>query len=212
MEELQTKALIESFAQDETMRAHLARAVAEKARALFADPVIIGVALAAGQRNTERFARFVPSHLSGGGTPKFVLREAGGEQEAADICPYRLDERGLTPTPDASHVTSGPIHISMEQIDRCQRLALEFRLPESIGLRWWHMRRPFGPDAFQLCELPRWEPGKFWLRWMEPDWAAKGSPEKSTFLCADPGRPESLSLQELARLASEAGTPAWRTE
>ena len=66
------------------------------------------------------------------------------------------------------------------------------------------MGRPFSTKKISLYEIPKWEPGKFWLRWMDDTWAVKGSPEKSTFVTAPTWMGGTLSQDEIRLMSQRA--------
>ena len=100
------------------------------------------------------------------------------------------------------------IKLSRREIDRAMKMALAFRLPESVGLRWWHMGKPFDVRSAYLKVIPgsTWLPHKYRVMWLSPEWAVKGSPSRSTFarVCDDTPA-ETLMQDEIsARIASWA--------
>lgn len=198
------------------VRADIARHVTARMQAFFADPVQVALALAAGAGNTPRFARVgltPPAPVEAGRSEGLmVFSHVGGLSVRKGICGYVYGPDGVTVTPDEGDVFAGPVAVPMDKIARVQRIAGEFRIPQSVGLRWWRMGAPFALKDINLHELDNWQPGKYWLRLTLPRWAVKGSPEKSTFiefLSDDAGMApdftESLPQDEFARLSVEAG-------
>lgn len=176
------------------------RFVAKRLENWFSDPVQVGLALAAGENNAGRLAHTIVQPTSPRGV--FAMSDVSLGTQRTDICHYELSEAVLTVTSKAAlegeeAFLKQPIEITTEQIARVQRLALEFRMPQSLGLRWWRTAWDLDLRKTSLYELPNWAPGKFWLRLMGDGWGLKGSPEKSTFAGPVVGQ-ESLLQEEIA--------------
>lgn len=118
---------------------------------------------------------------------------------------YKMSPLGLYLSSLKEDIPLKPINVSIIKIKRIQKLVKDFRMPESIGLRWWRMQDKLTIKRFNIYEIPKWAPGKFWLRLIADEWCVKGSPEKSTFMTVEDEFTESLSQDELEQMAKEAG-------
>ncbi len=102
----------------------------------------------------------------------------------------------------ASVGSNGPlIVVSRREIERAQKMALAFRLPESVALRWPQMRYSFSVDMHLMLVMPgkQWSPEKWRILWNGSErWAVKGSPNRSTFYDAYAKRTETLTQDEIA--------------
>lgn len=214
LQRLWAQAVEEWFIQNPSARAGIAQQVCGQVRDWFARPLRVGLALAAGWENAPRFVDFsyVDVKLDPRDTAAdpatgtlLMFEERPGSKPGIAICDYQITGEGVTVSASNDGVIPDPIHVPMAKIIEVQNRAAEFRIAESVGLRWWRMGAPFSAGFCSLYERPGWEPGKFWLRWTVKNWAVKGSPEKSTFFKFHSEWSESLSQDELAALSVSAG-------
>jgi len=121
--------------------------------------------------------------------------------EAANRRDARLDRNGLTFVGDAK-LEPVDLWVSRAEIRRASKMALAFRLPESVGLRWLKMARPFRVDLYHMRVMPvsDWAPHKWRVTWLgNGDWAVKGSPSRSSFAWGQGlDRTERLMQDEIA--------------
>lgn len=63
------------------------------------------------------------------------------------------------------------------EIARAQQMALAFRLPQSVGLRWTRTGRAFSITALTLRVMPGilWLPSKWRILWQCSDWAVRAA-------------------------------------
>lgn len=198
---------IEEIARHPEIHAKIARETTNTVREWFADQTKVGLALVAGWGNATRFVIEDETNCLDDKQGSMTLAEVRFpymNDPAKLSCNYEFKSDGLHAQIFEEGELTEKIHIPLEKIANVQKLAIEFRIPESVGLRWWQMPADFSTHIYGLYELPNWQPGKFWLRWTCGTWAVKGSPEKSTFVKLISDSFESFSQQEIAELAAQA--------
>lgn len=156
----------------------IARLVAGKCRQWLSDPMNMGFAIASGKLQYGKLVQLtsVEPFLACLVTPT----EGGATHNMGYV---RLDRDGLTFKGDQK-MEMVDLFVSRAEIRRATEMALAFRLPESVGLRWSKMRRPFKISITNIKVMPGsiWRPNKWRVLWMGGvDWAVKGSPNRSTF-------------------------------
>jgi hypothetical protein len=164
----------------------IVRSVAAACRAWLSDPLNMGMALASSKVGAGVFtsAGLQPVVLDDG-TRKLlaVLNGWGNDGPTQNVGNVVFDQSGLrfTGNPDMDPVD---VFVSAAEIRRATRMALAFRLPESVGLRWVRMGRPFSVIVYSFAVMPgsSWQPTKWRVMWIgDADWGVKGSPNRSTF-------------------------------
>jgi hypothetical protein len=96
--------------------------------------------------------------------------------------------------------------VTNAKVARAQKMASAFRLPETVGLHFGGIGRPFIIGDVELRVMPgfRWLLTKWRIAWAGKDWAVKSSPKLSTFFDALSGKQETLTQAGLSELIAEA--------
>ena len=206
-EEIRAEAL-RRMANDPGLRHALARDVAEQCRAWFQDAEKVAFALACGMVGFPTRSILGPlTAVDGSGETFSVFPMPAGFAEAKSGAALR-SAAGLRfqtnfPTEEGRVLAE----VTNAQIKQAQIMALAFRLPQSVGLRWAGMGRAFHIGNTMLKVMPGafWLPSKWRILWAGKVWAVKGSPRKTTFLDAETDRQETLTQIELVHRMAEAG-------
>jgi hypothetical protein len=195
------------IANDEDTQREIACKTFKQVTKLFKSPVVIGLALAAGQDGSMSSILTKPFRVEknpekGAKYPVSIFDYHVGKSE---LFMYSYGEEGLTLSPNTAVALANEVKISKQLILRTQNLMKQFKMQQSIALRWWRVGYNFAPKEFHCYERPNWSSGKFQLRWIGENWAVKGSPEKSTFVWANLEEKESMSLDAIQSKATEFG-------
>ncbi len=163
----------------------IVESVAGACRAWLSDPINMGLALASGRLDSGVFAAVDVSRvpLDDGSTKVCAALVGRSADVARNIGWFHVTEGGMTFEGDPA-LPPVDVFVSRAEIRRATRMALAFRLPESVGLRWARMERPFRVDVHVFRVMPQadWGPSKWRVLWSgNADWAVKGSPSRSTF-------------------------------
>jgi hypothetical protein len=186
---------------DPVARQHICHAVAECSRQWLSNPLKMGVALASGSLTD---GVLVPVGLDatreGDGAIKWfvVLVGRSGSEPTRNIGHVLLNGSGLRFFGD-SNKEPVDLFVSRAEIRRATKMALAFRLPESVGLRWGKVQRPFSIGLYRFMVMPasNWAPHKWRVTWVgDTDWAVKGSPNRSTFIWGDDYDQKETLMQE----------------
>jgi hypothetical protein len=206
----EAKRLIEESLE---IRQFIVRTVAEACRVWLSDPINMGLALASGKLDSGVFAAVDIRHaqMDDGSIRVFAALVGRNSDVARNVGYFHVTEDGMRFEGDPA-LAPVDICVSRAEIRRATRMALAFRLPESVGLRWARMERPFrvGLHVFRVMPQADWGPSKWRVLWSgNADWAVKGSPSRSTFAMGPMlMEKETLRQDEIAdRLAALALRP-----
>lgn len=185
----------------------IARDVAIRCHAWFADSQAVALALACGKAGfrAHPFMENIRSDESGE-TYSIIQVPQGITSGITGIAlqiPTGLRLQTGTP-PETGKILA---EVTKAEVSRAQKMGTAFRLPEAVGLHWSRIGRPFSIGDVELRVMPgfRWLPTKWRIAWAGKDWAVKGGPKLSTFADALTGRQDTLTQAGLSDLIEEAG-------
>ncbi len=188
----------------------IVRAVADECRQWLSDPFNIGVSLASGKvPGGHLFTPFSPEAPAKQLNKTYValVSEVGG-QKNTEPGYFLCDEQGVR-IYKGLFVSGEPVvEVTRREIERASKMALAFRLPESVALRWMPMGREFSINVRHMQVMPgsRWRPDKWRILWHGgASWAVKGSPNRSTFMNLDTLFRETLMQEDIATRIADLG-------
>lgn len=203
-----------SLAASPKLRWRIAREVAEVCRAWIENADKVAFALACGKAGfTSRVVLGpFPADDAGGATFGMLPMPAGRPEKFGIALRSPAGLRFMTGVPpDTGKVLAD---VTKAEIFCAQKMALAFRMPESVGLRWARTGRKFSIAAADLRVMPGslWLPTKWRIMLMCKDWAVKGSPKLTTFADGAVGWKETLTQGELSALIAASGLTANRAQ